>query len=340
MSEDQNQEYIDKMQFINSALEYTDGDMDKARLMAGGQFNDVHVLKMKFQITDADTYGVVIIFINTFKLYTANLEIYLLSNSELFNKVNVFDNWKIYYSVCKQIEASEDIIDPNDIQSHLFNSIEDYDLFTDVIEKDLERINDTLNDIIKKFYEISEIESQIEIEETNSLALKAKKVPILIPGKSEAESKDDDIDDDRPYVEKEADYVIEGEAIVSPVKGKYIRDIKRGDVLRIQLVNKEGISKKVAVAYDAITDTGKFLPIKGRVKEKIPFEKGGFTIYCLVAKGILAKVVEEENIKVETIIQKSKEEEKKKANTVNLSIYIVLLLVLLVISIVIIYVLV
>ena len=49
---------------------------------------------------------------------------------------------------------------------------------------------------------------------------------------------------------------------------------------------------------NAFDQEGGRLPVPGRLKAKIPLEKGGTMLYAVVAKGVLAKIFEEENVKI------------------------------------------
>ncbi len=110
-------------------------------------------------------------------------------------------------------------------------------------------------------------------------------------------------------IEAQVEYVIPGSVIVSPVKGKYINDIKAGEKITVMLSGKDPVSDKIARMFNAITSDGQYLPVKARIKEKVPLSTGGFAIYALVAKNVLVKIIEEENVKIETDKQEQKKEE-------------------------------
>jgi hypothetical protein len=65
------------------------------------------------------------------------------------------------------------------------------------------------------------------------------------------------------------------------------------------LTARDPVSMKVAQTLNAINDDNEFMPIRGRVREKVPLDKNGYILYCLIAKNVLAKIIEEENVKIE-----------------------------------------
>ena len=114
------------------------------------------------------------------------------------------------------------------------------------------------------------------MEKTSSLAMELEGVQI--EGQDEGARAATGGDDRLAAIERQAQYVVPGKVIVSPVRGKYINDVRPGDSVRVLLTAKDAISVKVAKLLNAYTEEGEFLPIKGRVKEKISQGKFGYII--------------------------------------------------------------
>ena len=94
--------------------------------------------------------------------------------------------------------------------------------------------------------------------------------------------------------------------MLSPVKGKHISEIQSGERILVVLSAKDAMSDRIIDAYKARGEDGQPLPIVGRVIEKVANEEGrGYIIYTLVAKGIYAKIVEEESVKIQTELTKA-----------------------------------
>jgi len=102
-------------------------------------------------------------------------------------------------------------------------------------------------------------------------------------------------------IESKAQFIVEGCCVLSPVKGKLIAEITPGERIYVMLPAKDSVTSRILDAYKARNSEGAPLPVVGRVMEKIPNElTKGYILYVLVAKGIYAKIVEEENMKIQT----------------------------------------
>ena len=297
--------FSEKSKLIDIALKYTNGDMEKAKLMTSGMYNDVEVIKGKFAINRQNIYGIFFIFINIPNKYIMNINVLLLSNNNIYSKSNIFDNWKSFYIDFREYARREDenAINSHDFTNHLIHSLKGYNAFVDIEEENLENLTEIIKEIISKYYKLEEIDCQIALEKSNSLNLELKGIPVELPSGMEDIKELEDIvtkEDKRiSEIEAQADYIIEGRVIISPIKGRYIYDLKIGEKIKILLANHDEKSKSIAKRLNALSEDEEILPINARVKEKIPLESGGFLIYGLIAKNVLVKIIEEENIKIE-----------------------------------------
>ncbi|MBP7582505.1 MAG: hypothetical protein KBA61_00625 [Spirochaetes bacterium] len=293
---------------IKIALKYTGGDMEKAKQMVNGQLNDVAITKGRFSV-GGHTYGVFLVFFNLANNYIMNLNSLLTPSKSLNDKISINDGWKFFYSKFKEVvneeaETSKTAGSSYEFTQHLIASLNGYGVFNYVAENNIEAVTDILREIIEKYYNRDEAQCQIDFERTSSLNLELAGIPLEEPSSARvaapSETSPSEPESLITQIEKDAEHVITGRVIVSPVKGKYINDIQQGDKIRILLTDKnDTISEKVASAQKAVTTEGEWLPVKARVKAKIPLTEGGFMIYGVVAKNILARVVEEENVKIE-----------------------------------------
>jgi hypothetical protein len=55
----------------------------------------------------------------------------------------------------------------------------------------------------------------------------------------------------------------------------------------------------IAKKLNALSEDNNYLPVKARIKAKIPIEGGGYIMYGVIAKNVLVKIIEEENVKIE-----------------------------------------
>jgi len=298
----------EKTKLIEMAARFTNGDVEKAKSMVNGQYNDIIVIKGKFKIITKGYSAIFFAYFNIYDEFIANIDSVIFPNDK-FESIRIFDDWKMLNSdFIKLKNSNEEFLDSTDFIDYLLNSFITYDVFPDVQTKNLDSLTSTVKEILGKFYSVSfkELQCQLDLNETNSLELDLEGVDLDVP---EVDSADGDEtsqpvqniepDSEAGRIEAEANYVIPGSVIVSPVKGKYINDIAIGDKIKILLTGNDSLTAKLLDVLNARNAEGGISPIKGRLKAKIPLEKSGYTLYALVAKGVIAKVIEEENVKIQ-----------------------------------------
>lgn len=297
----------EKTKMVDIAMKYTRGDIVKAKEMSGGQYLDIIVVKGKFLVEKKGLSGMFMAYFNYIHEYIASCSSIISSKTTLFEKMRVFDDWKSLNKDLMAFRQGADIIDSQNFTYYLTDSFVGYDVFPDVQEKNLDDLTRTITEIIAKSFNVDSVKCQIELESTSSLALDLAGIKIDIPGSAGKEISDIVQEDDRIVkVESEAKYVIEGKAIVAPVKGKNVIDLIPGDKIRVVLSGRDLVSDKILKMLNAYDGEGGRLPVPGRLKAKIPLEKGGTMLYAVVAKGVLAKIFEEENVKI--LLDQSMEE--------------------------------
>ena len=329
----------EQTKLFETALKYTDGDIEKAKAMVAGQYNDVTVVKGKFVIGDKAESGIFLIFVNIKDEYISKIILVNSYNSSIFDKVRIFDDWKGLYNDSMAFSRGNDVIDSQEFSDHLLDSVIKHDIFLEVEEENLGELVRKLNQIIKEFYNIDELQCQIDIDNLSSLAIELIGIIIDLPagmdsgaGEESQEKPGDDLsaEDARiTKIEAEANYLVSGSIIVAPVSGKYVNDINLGELIKVLLTGKDNVTKKLLSVLNATKEDGSTSPVKGRLKAKIPLEKGGYILYALVAKGVLAKIVEEENVKIQ--IDSSVKDEVKKSKSDNVIMYILAVLIALVV---------
>ncbi|MGL4368905.1 MAG: hypothetical protein ACRCUT_04430, partial [Spirochaetota bacterium] len=201
-----------------------------------------------------------------------------------------------------------------------------YDIITDMKTCDADNVTGTIADIVEKFYSLKNADCSVRIDEATTLEAWEQK--ILIQDGAAPEAAESAPEDNRPEIEKSAQYVVEAKAIISPIHGKRVFDLQKGDKIRLLLANRDGVSLKIAESLKALDDKRNFIPMKGRIVDIVPVEKLGFYIYVAVAKNVLAKITEEGSVQIELDLSAAAspaaEAEKAKAET-NIVMYAALL---------------
>jgi len=323
--------FNEKSKQIDQALKYTDGNLEKARLMVAGQFNDVVVIKGKFYSDKAKTYGIFYIFANKIKKIVLNLNVLLFPNNTVVAKARIFNNWRTFYAEFGDyiLKESNYALPAFDFIKHLSDSLNNYDIYVDIEYNNLEILTDKITDIIKKYYTVPDVLCQIEFEIINSLVLESAGIPMELPGMNDGDMQDD-VDSAEAKrmseIEAGAEYIVEGRVIISPIRGIGINELKSGDKIKILLTGSDERTTLLAKKLGAVTEEGEKLPITVRVKEKLTLERGGFFIYGLAAKNVLVRIYEEESVKIEVGSALKAEKEEKRGSDSRIMIYLSLLI--------------
>ncbi len=316
--EQQNETLNEKAKRVEISLKYTGGDIDKAKLMSSGKLQDVVVIKGKFAIADRNSSGLMIGFVNIINEYISSIRVVMSANTSIFSTVRIFDSWKTLYKNLVAYEAADDSMDCGKIVNDLLVSFIETDIFPDAQNKNLDFLSVSIQDMIKKSTGSEKVKSQFDIEMSSSLDVDlaginimlpcpdeepAEQQPAAAPQKPKAETA---FQKKLDAIEENATYIIEAVCVLSPVKGKHIGEIESGERILVVLSAKDSMSDRIIDAYKARGEDGQPLPIVGRVIEKVANEEGrGYILYALVAKGIYAKIVEEESVKIQTEITKA-----------------------------------
>lgn len=311
---------------IAIAMKYTDGDADKARLMVTGEYSDVCVVKGKTAVKDWELFGAFILFLNTVRKSVCNVVAVFSPRKETTDGLHVTDEWKTFYSDMMYLTEG-DVGDPellNGFVRHFADSLEGYDIFSGLYDGNIDEVSTVLGEIIGKFFGTGPLLCQIDMVQSSSLALELEGVSVQFCG---AENTGDlqpktELELRLHAIESQAEFVISGKVIVSPVRGTYINDVRAGQMIRLLLVDQDEASRKVAKVLKALNEKSEYVPVKGRLIEKVPLEKSGYVLYVQVAKNVLVKIVEEENVKIEMETPPVQRKEESKGD--RLIIYIVL----------------
>lgn len=239
------------------------------------------ILKVRFKMNEENLAGAIFVMVHPSGDIAATTFV-LINDEQTYAVAAPEENWQKFMALMNEISSTQNNEDLSDMASQVRDSIDGYQINQDVCADDKESIELSLREILSKVLKVECIDCEIEIEEALDTVVQQS-----VQG------------DERPEIERTANLVLDATLIISPVRGKYIQEIIPGDLMKVVLLKKDEVTKKVAKALKAINEEGDYIPVKGRVRQKIPNEKGGATIYCVIAKNILAKIVEEENIKAE-----------------------------------------
>jgi len=308
---DNSQTITEKTKKIEIALKYTNGDMEKAKLMAMGSIVDVLAIKGKFLVEDQNKSGVFLAFFNVIDEYISAIKSLIEPSDTTFTKTRIFDNWRIIYKDILNYKNEKDVSSSEKLNEGINNAFVQVDVFPFVQKEDLDKLSSILLNVLKESFDSLNINCQIELEKTNSMELELAGIDIMLPFdiNERQESIEPQIifDPDSPIgkkiatIESQAQYVVNGNFVISPVKGKLLSEIKPNERVYILLSTKNPISRKILDTYKSRDADGNPLPFIGKIISVIHNEMNkGYIIHVLVAKGIYAKIIEEENLRIQT----------------------------------------
>ena len=318
-----NQSIAEKTKRIDIALKYTNWDMEKAKLMAMGSLLDVLVIKGKFIVEDQNKSGVILAFFNFIDEYIPAIKTLIGPNDTLYSKTRIFDTWGIIHKDIVNFKNEKDISATEKLDEDLRNYFVQLDAFPHVQKGDIDQLSSIILTILKDSFESLNINYQIELEKTNSIELELAGIDIIGAPDTGIDDESSEhvlvFDPDSPFgkkiiaTESQAQYIVNGSLILSPVKGKLLSEIQQDERIYVLLTAKDPISQKILDTYKSRDDEGNPRPFVGKVVSIINNEMNkGYIIYVIVAKGIYAKIIEEENLRIQTeltaLIIKSEDE--------------------------------
>lgn len=180
----------EKAKRIEIALKFTNGDMEKAKLMASGNMTDVTIIKGKFIIADQDISGFFLAYFNIIYEYIAAIKSVVVSNNGIFPRIRIFDDWKSHYKNMLAYEKGSDIIDSGKFNSDLLESFIKTDVFPDVQKENLDYLSSCIPDMLKASFSSSSVKCQLDLEKTSSLELVLMNIPLMVP-EAEGEQQDE-----------------------------------------------------------------------------------------------------------------------------------------------------
>ncbi len=326
------------------ALYYTGGDEQCAREMLEGKYRDLYIIKASFQ--SSSLAGAFLLFYNIKHLKLVDVCVYVTSGvmSPIPDSAALW--WEFEKTVTRLIrEGEQDHILVRTLRDGIIRS------FTKSFIADLNRFLEneddiSLNRLVQKVVQdalgLQRLEMKVMATNTTSLEMEQKSITTrkIDPQNLETQ-KLDAAGKARPLEESSKSNVprvgvdgvkliLKSSFILSPIKGKDITKLQVGDRVRINIIDKNPKAVAVAKAFNAYDEQNqKFLPVNARIRQIEKTEGKGIEAYALLAKGIIAHIIEEEeNIKVAmdpNYVWQSEEEEK---SPVNITAIIIIMLII------------
>lgn len=326
------------------ALYYTGGDEQCAREMLEGKYCDLYILKASFQSSSLS--GALLLFYNIKHMKLVDMSAYVTSGVMSPAPDPSVLWWEFEKAVSKLIrEGEQDHILVRTLRDGVARS------FTKAFIADLNRFLEneddiSLNRLIQKVVQdalgLQRMEMKVVATNTTSLEVELKSITTrkinlknLETQKLNAAGQVKPLEEipknNVPQVGVDGvKLILRSSFILSPIKGKDITRLQVGDRVRINIIDKNPKAVAVAKAFNAYDEqNNKFLPVNARIRQIEKRDGKGIEAYALLAKGILAHIIEEEeNIKVAmdpNYVWQSEEEEKSPVNVTGLIVMMIII---------------
>ncbi|MDH5681857.1 MAG: hypothetical protein OEZ36_09730, partial [Spirochaetota bacterium] len=147
-----------------------------------------------------------------------------------------------------------------------------------------------------QLYQINDVSVQLEIEKANSVEFEQMSKAQIPWGSEPSEPEETPTQSEDPYA---GNVILKGKVVLSPVRGKDINTLAKGDNIKVLIDEKTQKAINIASKLEAYQDG----QMKSIVAEVESYQKQGddHLIYASIAPYILVKILEEENVKVSSV---------------------------------------
>ncbi|MEJ5360488.1 MAG: hypothetical protein WHV26_00370 [Spirochaetota bacterium] len=326
---------------INIALHYTHGDMEKARQMVAGNYNDLYAIKVRF--ASSTMFGAFLLFFNHIYKIISGLTL-ILSPSYTLQNINPEWDWIVFEKEIAELmqKGNYDQVLAKTFRDKIIKSLDIVllnELARNIESKNEIAIDNLFRKLIQETLALKRVDSLVLYQPTSSLTMELHSVTISKLKSEIVEGEQVKKTETQPTTTGEAEYapqvgvdgvklIIKSALILSPIKGKHISKLSPGDRVMISIIDNNPQAVKVAQALKAY-ENETFKPIPARITYVQYIPQKGYKVYGLIAKGIVVDIdEEEENIKVALdpayAATLQPQEEETKPNYVVMAILILL----------------
>ncbi len=318
---------------IEIATLYCNGDVELAKEVVKGNHKDVITLKARFT-DEKELYGLYIVFIARELRELAGI-ISLGSNSPSIYNHKPFDPWKTFEDIIERELNAE----PNQQMSHslknaLITKLSNGDEISSIINfinsDDFISLSDYFRHLLEESLNVKPIANQMELENTSSVEFyRNSKSRLPIQSEEGQEEEEEDLKFSKSNDPYAGNIVLQGKVILSPAKGKYVKQLVQGDNIKVLITEKTRKAINIASKLNAYTD-GEMIPVIAEI-DSYKYVDGFHEVYASIAPYILVKIIEEENVRVSTVssaYDEARLKRSKLSSIILLSVIIVALLVI------------
>ncbi len=318
---------------IEIATLYCNGDIELAKEVVKGNHQDIIALKARYT-DENELYGLYIVFIARELRELAGVIIIGSSSPSIYGH-KPFEPWKSFEDIIeRELSAETNPQRSHSLKDALTAKLSHDDEISSVINLvnggDFTSLSDYFRHLLEESLGVQPIANQMELENTSSVEY-YRNSKSRLPLKSEESEEEEEEDlkfskSNDPYA---GNVVLQGKVILSPAKGKYIKQLLQGDNIKVLITEKTKKAINIASKLNAYTD-GEMIPLIAEI-DSYKYVDGFHEVYASIAPYILVKIIEEENVRVSTVVSAYDESKSKRSKLNSMILLFVIIVALLVI---------
>lgn len=306
--------------------------MTRAKQVVQGILQDFIVIKGKMLSEQSSESGIFLLFIHRFKHYLVDKVSVIKDNKEFVANLLPTDSWRNFFAevenaMTKQDYLKDKVTKLNQEWEKEFRPAILSQMLEKLQNKDLTSVTIQLEKICSYAFGKGDFLLQMDFEEIPSYDYedivkaaflkieesKREKEKPPVETSTENTLTTDEIELFRKKLNAEGNVILKGESSLSPIKGRFISEIRPGDVISGRIKDATQKAMNVVRQLNLMTPEGRVRKTKGKVLFTKKNEQG-FIIFIQIAPLVTLEILEEEEVKIECFT--GTEPAKKKKNSV------------------------
>lgn len=286
-------------QKINTALKYTEGNMDLAKKMAAGELKNIYILKFKIRSDLSREFGLAVIFLNKIGLHVASMNIAMTRSPYVFDiKTNI--PWSQYINEVNSVRNDSDFDDK--LSNKVSDSIQKYlqipivaQIVQYVDDKNHDELTALIHSIFKSELQMGKSQIKVDFDMSNSLVLEEAGVEdsIVIKKQQSAVSDSDTNDGIPPDIKKKAVEAIQAATVLSPTKGKELGKLQVGEKIKVHITDATNRGRNIIKILNAETEEGALKPVAAKLRYIKKKNDGNWLLLADLGENTLVRIEEE-----------------------------------------------
>lgn len=311
---------------IERALEFTNGDLEKAKKLVSGEIRDIAVIKARFNEDDVKLFGAFIFFINLELSGIERIHTLITFDKGAF-KTTPYAKWSEFENSLIDLQWKKEYLtaQSQELKTAIENNyaFESMSVIMEALNnKNEKKISDILNKVVAKTLNLDTFKLEVGLEFINKFNLKYE-------GRTDAEDKKEEAKEaeaqqQETYI-KEGEVLLNAECEISPIRGININKLTPGMEILVRLREESDKDRYFINMFNA-REGKKIIPLKAVVRLLTYDETFGFMVIAELGPGVVVKCLEAAQINVKTPQIAAKEKGSKTLVRVILVIGALLLL--------------